>query len=111
MRKQILGSALAGAMIVTTGLSVSAQRAEPRERPQRAQPTTPPQQRGDQAQQMRNQVCPADIENLQVQAEELQDGGALVFTTDQQNVQMLRQRLTQFVQIHDQQLQQMGSPG
>ncbi|MDQ3036216.1 MAG: hypothetical protein M3Y87_27695 [Myxococcota bacterium] len=48
------------------------------------------------------QVCPADIEGLNVRVSTIPRGGALVFTVDREEVQVLRDRLDRFAQLHRQ---------
>ena len=112
MRVWKLSGVLAGVMVLAMGVTVAAQRAEPGTTQQR-QPQAQPRQAQPHAgsQQARNEVCPADIQNLTVQTAEMDNGGALVFTTTERNAQQLRTRLTRFVEMHDQVQQQHGSQG
>ena len=62
------------------------------------------QQAGAQA-----QVCPADIEGLNVRVSTIPRGGALVFTVGREDVQVLRDRLDRFAQLHRQHREAMQS--
>lgn len=114
MRVSKLSGVLAGVMVLAMGVTVAAQRSE-RGSTTRQSETQAQQQRQAQprsgSQQARNEVCPADIQNLRVQTAQTENGGALVFTTSEANSRDLRQRLTRFIEVHDQMMQQQGSQG
>ncbi|UJR83543.1 hypothetical protein [Sandaracinus amylolyticus] len=126
MRVTKLSGVLAGVTVLAVGLTVSAQRGgtggttgtqQPGTTAQPQTGTTP--QRGaaggGTAEQMRNEVCPVGIRDMQVQTTNLEEGGTLVFTTSAANVTQLRDRLNRLVQMHQQQMgqqqQQMGATG
>lgn len=110
MRVSKLSGVLAGVMVLAMGVTVAAQRSEPGSTTRQPSQTQAQQQRQAQprsgSEQARNEVCPADIQHLRVQTAHTEQGGALVFTTNEANSRELRQRLTRFIQVHDQAMQQ-----